>query len=580
MSGGGDQESSTTFQLAPEQRQILKLAMPFLQDVKKNPPQPPSGTAIAPFNPTQETAQAGALGMTPFLADYAANAWDGNQFLSGGDVLGSTPFNSQLNKIGTGQMGGNNPAFNTLRRVDSQSMPGAVQNFYHNMRLGGGGTSPGVQTLNNMGSTSLGTADFFRMLQQTGGGQGPTGALSPWSQGQMFGQTGTEDFLRQLTGGRFTSPAQQGLSPLASGEGTRNPVLDMLGMFTSGDLMDVNKNPALKNAIDAATRPIVENTMRQALPGVRQDFIGAGQYGGTKQGLAEAQAINEMQKNVGDTSSLMANRAYETGMQGTLQGLGLYSDAFRGGIGQQLEALGLQDSAFGRDMGNRIQGAGMQQDAYTRDINAMLQAMGMQDTAFARQMQNRITGGQQQYQARAQDIQNLIAQAGLQDTAFGRQLEARFQGAGQLDAAAARDVENMLTKAGLQDTAFGRRMSSMLEAAGLKQQAYGQELESMTRGLGLAPQTASLGLLPWQVMSAVGDTQHGMDMARQQEAYNQQELANMWNLMLGQELAGTVGLIPGGTNISTTPAPQMNPFSMALGGLGLVSGLGPLMGLF
>lgn len=374
MGGGSDPKSSTTFQLAPEQRDILKIAMPFLQDVKRNPPQPPSGTAIAPFNPTQETAQAGALAMTPVLGDYAANAWDGNQFLSGGGVLGTTPFNSQFNKVSTGQMGAANPTF---------------------------------------------------------------GAVSPIAQGK-----------------------------------TQNPVLDMLGMFTSGDLMDVNKNPSLRGAIDAATRPIVENTLRQALPAVRQDFIGAGQYGGTKQGLAESQAINEMQKNVGDVSSSMANRAYETGLEGTLKGLGLYSDAWGQGIQDRLGA------------------------------------------------------------------------------------------------------------AGLLDTAYGRQMSGVLDANNMRADAYGNELDAMLKGLGLAPQTASLGLLPWQVMSAVGDTQQGMDMARQQEAYQQKELANMWNLMLGQELAGTVGLIPGGTNISKTSSPEMNPLGMALGGLGLVSGLGPLLGLF
>lgn len=338
MSGGSDPKSSTTFQLAPEQRQILDLAMPFLRDVRKNPPQPPSGTAIAPFNPTQETAQAGALSMTPLLGDYAANAWDGNQFLSGGGVLGSTPFSTQFNKVAEG--------------------------------------------------------------------------------------------------------------------GGKNPVLDMLSMFTSGDLTNVDKNPALRGAIDAATRPIVQNTLQQVLPAVRQDFIGAGQYGGTKQGLAEGQAIDAMQRNIGDTSSLMANRAYETGLDSTLKGLGLYSDA------------------WGADTRNVLQAA---------------------------------------------------------------------------------------------DTRAG---------------AYGNELDAMLKGLGLAPQTAGLGLLPWQVMSAVGDTQQGMDMARQQEAYNQNELANMWNLMLGQELAGTVGLIPGGTNISKQDAPSLNPFSAALGGLGLISGLGPLLGLF
>ncbi len=78
--GGGTQEASTTFQLSPEQKEMLGLAMPFLKDFGTNPPSPPTGSSIAPFNPTQQFAQKGALGTVPLLNDFAANAWDGNQF--------------------------------------------------------------------------------------------------------------------------------------------------------------------------------------------------------------------------------------------------------------------------------------------------------------------------------------------------------------------------------------------------------------------------------------------------------------------------------------------------------------------
>jgi hypothetical protein len=364
--GGGDQKSTTTFELSPEQKKILGIAMPFFENVGKDPPKPPSGSAIAPFNQTQQYAQMATLGTAPIMADFAANVWDGSQYLTGGNVVKDRP---------------------------------------------------------------------------TSG-------------------------LGDLQGRTFTPEQWRSLSGISTGQGTRNPVLDMLRMFTSGDLMDVNKNPALQNAISAATRPIIDATLREALPNVRQDFVGSGQFGGTKQQLAESQALNEMQRNVGDTASLMANRAYETGMQGTLEGLGLYSDAFRGGIENQLRGLDLSQGA--------------------------------------------------------------------------RQ--------GEWDA--------------------------MLKSFGIDAQTWDTSLEAMTRALGMAPQTMGLGMVPLQLVSGVGDTQHGMQQAQAQEKFQLDQMREMWDLMLAQEIAGSVGLVPGGTNKSKVDSPSMNPLSAILGGLSLFSGMG------
>ena len=352
------------------------------------------------------------------------------------------------------------------------------QNFTDAFGKVGSGTlaNPGMSTLGGLDMTSMPPEiqSFFRSMMGTGGGMSP-------------GATGVRD--------------------IASGA-TTNPMLRNLGMFTDGSLMDVNRNPALRSAIEGATRPIIDATLQKALPAIRQDFIGAGQYGGTKQGLAESQAIRDMQQGVGDTASSMMNRAYETGMSGTLQGLGL------------------------------------------------------------------------QNQAHSNQIQQRLAASGLQDTAFGRQLQARLASGQQLDSAAARDIQNMLQKAGLQDTAFGRQLQGILDSAGISTDSRGQELDAMAKGIGLAPQSASLALLPSQVRAAVGDTRYGLQSAKMQEAYQQKQLQEMWDLMLGQELAGSASLLPGGKTMTTGTPATPSPFSMLLGGASALSGMGGLGSLF
>src|SRR5215471_3040221 len=50
--------------------------------------------------------------------------------------------------------------------------------------------------------------------------------------------------------------------------------------------MDVNNNPALQGAIQAAIRPVTSNLNENILPGIRADAVAAGGYGGTRAGIA------------------------------------------------------------------------------------------------------------------------------------------------------------------------------------------------------------------------------------------------------------------------------------------------------
>jgi hypothetical protein len=82
-------------------------------------------------------------------------------------------------------------------------------------------------------------------------------------------------------------------------------------------------NPALQGAIDAATRPIIDNLTQQILPNIRSGAVTAGGMGGSRQGIAEGLSSQGAMRAVGETSAGIANEAFLRGLQGQVSALGL-----------------------------------------------------------------------------------------------------------------------------------------------------------------------------------------------------------------------------------------------------------------
>jgi hypothetical protein len=98
---------------------------------------------------------------------------------------------------------------------------------------------------------------------------------------------------------------------------------DRANFFTSGDIWKPENNPALAGAVDAATRPITNAYERKVLPGIRGEAVTTGNFGGSRQGVAEGIASGEMLNAVGDTSAKLVNNAYDTNINAQLKALGL-----------------------------------------------------------------------------------------------------------------------------------------------------------------------------------------------------------------------------------------------------------------
>lgn len=93
--------------------------------------------------------------------------------------------------------------------------------------------------------------------------------------------------------------------------------------FTSGNIWDPSANPALAGAVDAAVRPIYDNLDERVLPGIRGEAVQSGNFGSSRQGIAEGLATREASRAAGDTASKLVQSQYDTNVNAQLKAMGL-----------------------------------------------------------------------------------------------------------------------------------------------------------------------------------------------------------------------------------------------------------------
>lgn len=118
--------------------------------------------------------------------------------------------------------------------------------------------------------------------------------------------------------------------------------------WLSPGALDVNNNPTIQGSIDRATRPITENLMNVALPGIRDSAERTGNFGSSRQGVAEGLAVGQASKAIGDASSDVVSKAYQSNVDAQLKALGLLpqtaavqtqGDLTTSGVGDVRQAL-------------------------------------------------------------------------------------------------------------------------------------------------------------------------------------------------------------------------------------------------
>lgn len=123
------------------------------------------------------------------------------------------------------------------------------------------------------------------------------------------------------------------------------------------------------------------------------------------------------------------------------------------------------------------------------------------------------------------------------------------------------------------------------EALNTTNQIYSNAFESgmdrMVKNLALAPQTASLGMYPWQVLEGVGGQQYGLDTAMSQDAFNRALTGQQMPYLAAKDVLATMMGLGSGTSTSTSGG-GISLGSILGGGIGgaaTAGGLSTLPGL-
>lgn len=145
-------------------------------------------------------------------------------------------------------------------------------------------------------------------------------------------------FAQSAANGGITAPGAEAVSPfdplqiqgqneVLGSTGAQSDIVGSAGQasqfLTSGEALDPNTNPALRGTIDAATRPIYENLTSSVLPNIRGEAVTNGQFGGSRQGIAEGLAARSANNAAGDASARVASAGYGQGLDAMKAALGL-----------------------------------------------------------------------------------------------------------------------------------------------------------------------------------------------------------------------------------------------------------------
>jgi hypothetical protein len=132
--------------------------------------------------------------------------------------------------------------------------------------------------------------------------QGST--IAPFDPSQVAGQEGALQ----------SAGVQTGLA--RGGAGTSD-------YWMNPDALDITKQPGLQGSIDAATRPITRALTESALPAIRDSAERSGNFGSSRQGIAEGIASGRASEAIGDATSNLVSKAYGTNVDAQLKALGL-----------------------------------------------------------------------------------------------------------------------------------------------------------------------------------------------------------------------------------------------------------------
>jgi len=238
------------------------------------------------------------------------------------------------------------------------------------------GSNPNLDaTQGGIGDLAQGNINQNQQIQ--GGLQQLAGSQNP---GQAFGEgltDGIQGGLNAQLGAGDNPLTGQALGQQGNVQGAYNDIFGQTPQqytpgATQGGQADITgalgtqlgggggQNPYLDQLVQGAAQGQVDSFNRNILPGIRTEAQGAGQIGGTRQGIAEGIAGGDLAKSIGNTTANIYGNAFNT--QANLQGQALAN------------VMGAQTA----DQAAGLQGAGLNNQNYQQYIQSLLQGTGQQ----------------------------------------------------------------------------------------------------------------------------------------------------------------------------------------------------------
>lgn len=173
-----------------------------------------------------------------------------------------------------------------------------------------------------------------------------------------------------------------------AGQGPLDPTKSLQGLL-SGNV----SNPYLQQQANAMTANLTRNLNENVMPGIRSEALASGQYGGSRQGIAEGLAASRLNQDLAPALTNLFGGAFENAqnrMFGTASQLN--DQAFQNatnnanrnvGVDQFNANLGLQNNSQlmqknQANLGNRMQGLNIAQGG----LNMLGSAQGMNNNAL------------------------------------------------------------------------------------------------------------------------------------------------------------------------------------------------------
>lgn len=165
----------------------------------------------------------------------------------------------------------------------------------------------------------MGLGDLF-------GGGTQTVETAPWKAQQPYLKTGFGRAQDLLNRPDFDPAQTQGYNMALGYADSMSPMIgnaqSALNFAMNPNILSPDSNPYLQQYAEAAARPLMQNLTESILPSLGSSAELAGQYGGSRQGIAEGIAARGTQQAIADQNSRIFSNAYGQGLNTMMQGIG------------------------------------------------------------------------------------------------------------------------------------------------------------------------------------------------------------------------------------------------------------------